>query len=253
MTDVYRTALVTGASRGIGAAICAALVAEGLTVYAVARSAEGLAKLREALGGRLIPITADARDHEAIAAALADVEVDVLVNNAGAVASVRPLHEQTPEETAATVALNLIAPLQLIQAFLPGMAARRRGHIFNLSSTAGQGALQGTVVYGATKAALAHASQTLRYELAGTNVRITDIAPGRVETDFYLEAFKGDRGALKKGMYAAQRALYPEDVAAALVGALRMPARADVARITLSPTDQALGGHAFPEANPADA
>lgn len=249
----YRTALVTGASRGIGAAISGALVAEGLTVFAVARSADGLAALSEKLGPELRTVACDARDHQAIAAALEGVELDVLVNNAGALASVRALHEQAPEETASTVALNLVAPLQLMQAFLPGMVARRRGHIFNLTSVAGQSALQGTAVYGAAKAALAHASHVLRYELAGSNVRVTEIAPGRVETDFYLEAFEGDRTTLKTRLYASQRALHPEDVASALVSALRMPERADVARITLSPTDQAFGGHVFPDAHPSDA
>lgn len=241
----YKTALVTGASRGIGAAICRALVGEGLEVYAVARKAEGLAVLQKELGKGLHTIVSDARDHTAITAALHDVELDVVVNNAGAVASVRPLYEQTAEEVEAAISLNFISPIHLMRTFLPGMVSRRRGHIVNITSTAGQGALKGTVVYGATKAGLAHASQVMRLELAGTNVRVTDVAPGRVETDFYLETFGGDRSALKSGMYTRQRALLAEDLATAIVFALGMPARADIAQITVSPTDQALGGHVF--------
>lgn len=250
MTNGYRTALVTGGSRGIGAAICRALVAEGLTVHAVARDAGALQALAAELGPALRPLAGDILDAPALAARLAGLELDVLVNNAGGLGSVRPLWEQTAEETARTVALNLTAPLQLMQAVLPGMIARGRGHVFNLTSTAGQGALAGTTVYGAAKAALSQAGRALRLDLAGRNVRLTEIAPGRVETEFYLTAFGGDAAALKQRMYAHQRALRPEDVAAALVMALRLPERADLAEITLSPTDQALGGHVYPDRAP---
>lgn len=252
MVTNYRTALVTGGSRGIGAAICRALVAEGLEVYAVGRDADALHMLHHELGVSLRPVVADLLDLVAMRDAVSGLEVDVLVNNAGGVGSVRPLWQQTPEETARTVALNLTAPVQMMQLLLPGMTARRRGHIFNLCSTAGQGALSGTTVYGAAKAGLSQAGKALRFDLAGHNIRLTEIAPGRVETEFYLEAFDGDAETLKRKMYAQQRSLAPEDIAEALLAALRMPARADIAEITITPTDQALGGHVFPDYKPAD-
>ncbi|RVA75196.1 SDR family NAD(P)-dependent oxidoreductase, partial [Mesorhizobium sp. M7A.F.Ca.CA.001.11.2.1] len=115
----YRTALVTGASKGIGAAIVESLVTEGLTVHALARSRGALQVLQERLGPRVKPLVADVRDNEAIASALGAAEIDVLVNNAGGLATVRPLHEQSAEETAEVVALNLTAPLQLIRMLLP--------------------------------------------------------------------------------------------------------------------------------------
>ncbi|WP_168991927.1 MULTISPECIES: SDR family oxidoreductase [Mesorhizobium] len=244
----YRTALVTGASKGIGAAIVESLVVEGLTVHALARNHGALQVLQERLGPRVKPLVADVRDHEAIAAALGAAEIDVLINNAGGLATVRPLHEQSAEETAEVVALNLTAPLQLIRMLLPGMIARKRGHIFNLTSTAASGVFPGTTTYGAAKAGLSQAGRVLRFDLAGTGVRLTEIAPGRVETDFYLKAFDGDREGLRKRMYSQQRPLGPVDIAAVLVAALRMPDHVDIAELIVAPSEQAPGGHTYPPA-----
>lgn len=244
----YRTALVTGASKGIGAAIVESLVGEGLTVHALARDRAALEALRERLGPRVRPLAADVRDHQAIMAALGSAEIDVLVNNAGGLASVRPLHQQDVGETADVVALNLIAPLQLIQLLLPGMVARRCGHVFNLTSTAAGAVFPGTTAYGAAKAGLSQAGRILRYDLAGTGVRLTEIAPGRVQTDFYLQAFEGDSETLRRKMYTEQRPLGPADIAAVLMAALRMPDHVDVAEMTVTPSEQAAGGHVYPPA-----
>ncbi|PKP85798.1 MAG: short-chain dehydrogenase [Alphaproteobacteria bacterium HGW-Alphaproteobacteria-2] len=241
----YRSALVTGASRGIGAAVARRLLAGGLTVYGVARSAEALAGVAAELGERFIPCPADVRDTDAILAGLGGAEIDVLVNNAGGLASVRPLVEQTAEETAETIALNLTAPLQLMRRLLPGMVARRRGHVFNLTSTAGRSVLPGTTAYAAAKAGLSQACHVLRYDLAGAGVRITELAPARVETDFYLSAFAGDREALRQKLYTTQRALSPEDIAQTIWAALSLPPHADLSEIVITSTDQAAGGQMF--------
>ncbi len=241
----YRNALVTGGSKGIGAAICAALVAKGLTVYAVGRDQPALERLAEHLGPSLKSIAADVRDHDAIAASLGRTEIDILVNNAGGLSTVKPLHQQTAEETEEVVALNLTAPLQLMRLLLPGMIARRRGHIFNLTSTAASGVFPGTTTYGAAKAGLSQAGRILRYDLAGTGVRLTEIAPGRVETEFYLKAFDGDGEQLREKMYTHQRPLRPDDIAAVLISALQLPSHADIAEIILSPSEQAAGGHVY--------
>jgi NADP-dependent 3-hydroxy acid dehydrogenase YdfG len=244
----YRSALVTGGSRGIGGAISAALIEEGLTVYALGRDPAALEALAGRLGPRLKPLGADVRDHEAIAAKIAGAEIDVLVNNAGGLATVKPLYEQTAEETDEVIALNLSAPLQLARLLLPGMIARRRGHIFNLTSTAASAVFPGTASYGAAKAGLSHAGRILRYDLAGTGVRLTEIAPGRVETEFYLKAFAGDAENLREKMYTHQRPLRPADIASVLISALRLPDHADIAELILAPTDQAAGGHVYPAA-----
>jgi NADP-dependent 3-hydroxy acid dehydrogenase YdfG len=246
MTETgYHTALVTGASRGIGLAVARRLIAGGMRVHGVGRSRVALETAAQDLGGGFVSCPADIRDTDAIVRHLGEIEIDVLVNNAGGLSSVRPLTEQTAEETEDTVALNLTAPLQLMRAILPGMIARRRGHVFNLTSTAAQGVLPGTTAYAAAKAGLAQACRVLRYDLAGTGVRITELAPARVETDFYLSAFAGDRATLREKLYTAQKALAPEDVAETIWAALAMPAHVDLSEIVVTSTDQAMGGQVF--------
>jgi len=244
----YRSALVTGGSKGIGAAITEALVAQGFMVFALGRDEAALDALAARLGPRMKPVVADVRDHIGITDRLAGIEIDILVNNAGGISTVRPLHEQTAQETDEVIALNLLAPLQLIRMLLPGMIARRRGHIFNLTSTAASAVFPGTTAYGAAKAGLSQAGRILRYDLAGTGVRLTEIAPGRVETEFYLNAFDGDAENLRERMYTHQRPLRPDDIASVLVSALRLPSHADVAELILSPSEQAVGGHVYPPA-----
>lgn len=242
----YKTALVTGASKGIGAAITAKLIEEGLTVFGLARNFSALEKQALEFGAKYRPIVADVRDHGAIAQQLGDTPIDVLVNNAGGLATVRPLHEQSAEETAETIALNLTAPLQLIRLVLPHMIRQKSGHIFNLTSTAATAVFPGTTTYGASKAGLSQAGEILRYDLAGTGVRLTEIAPGRVETEFYVQAFGGNQEELRNRMYTHQRPLRPEDVASVLVHALRLPQHVDVAKMLVTPTDQAAGGSVYP-------
>lgn len=247
--QTYRTALVTGASRGIGASICRSLRKEGIRVHAVARNAEALKALAAETG--VIPVVADVMDTAAILKALGSSEVDVMVNNAGGLSTVRPLQDQTAEEIIEVINLNLTAPLLLMRALLPGMIARKRGHVFNLTSTAGHNVFPGTAAYGAAKAGLAQAGRIMRYDMAGSNVRLTEISPGRVETEFYLQAFGGNREALQEKMYRTQRPLSPDDIAAALMAALRMPQSADFSYISLEPTDQAPGGYVYGTYSPS--
>lgn len=101
------------------------------------------------------------------------------------------------------------------------------------------------MLYSAAKAGLAHASTVLRYELAGSNVRVTDIAPGRTETEFYLDSHGGDRDGLKAKMYTEHRPLRAVDIASAVSWAIGMPEHVDIASIIISPTDQALGGSVY--------
>ena len=240
----YRTAMVTGASRGIGAAIVRRLRAWGMEVYALARDAVALQSLADETG--CVPLAVDVRETDRVLAGLDGVGIDVLVNNAGAVPTVTPLHLQSAEQVDAALDLNLRAPLQLMRALLPGMIERRLGHVINLGSTAGRAVFAGTGPYAAAKAGLSLATRVARYDLAGSNVRMTEIAPGRVETQVYLGAFAGDAARLHEAMYAHHRALQPEDVAETVVLALTLPARADVTLLEISPTDQAVGGHVYP-------
>jgi 3-hydroxy acid dehydrogenase / malonic semialdehyde reductase len=245
----YRTALVTGASRGIGAAIVRRLRGLGLAVHALARDAAALKALAAETG--CVPLTGDVTATEAVLAAVSGVEIDVLVNNAGAVPAVAPLHKQSAAVVDAAIDLNLRAPLHLMRALLPGMIARGRGHVVNIGSTAGTAVFAGTGPYAAAKAGLAMAGRVARYDLAGSNVRLTEIQPGRVETQVYLQAYGGDAARLHETMYAHHRALQPEDVAEAVALVLTLPERADVSVLELSPTDQAVGGHVYPSSERA--
>ena len=241
----YRTALVTGASRGIGAAIAQSLRARGLEVLAVARSGDALAELARRTGARALPL--DITDRERCARELAGLEIDVLVNNAGSVASVGPFALCDPEAIEAQVQLNLTAQLQLTRLLLPGMIARGRGHLFFLGSLAGGHPYRDLALYGATKAAIRMFASCLRVDLAGSGVRVTEIAPGRVLTDIYLDVMAGDRAAMHGQLYARHRALDPGDVAAALAAALDLPPHADVSLLEIAPTDQAPGGVVYAE------
>lgn len=216
-----------------------------MTVYGLARSRPMLDALAQELGARFIACPGDVMDTGAIVEQLNGAEIDVLVNNAGGVSSVRPLVEQTLEETMHTIAMNLTAPLQLIQALAPGMIARERGHIFNLTSTAARSVFPGTTAYAAAKAGLEQASKVLRYDLAGTGVRMTFIAPGRVETEFYLQSFAGDKEALNEKLYTRERPLHAEDVAETVWATLSLPPHATLSEIEITPTDQATGGFVY--------
>ena len=244
-SHVYRTALVTGASRGVGAEIVKSLVAEGLEVWALARPSKALDALAEETGCHAV--RADLNADRETDAALAGLNVDVLVNNAGVISAVKPFVNLSGEEADAMLNLNLRAPLRVTRALLPGMIERRCGHIFAITSIFGPYSGPNMAVYCATKAAIRSFCGCLRMDLAGTGIRVTEIAPGRTETGIYLDAFGGNQEALDGKLFDSYRTLQPEDVAQALMGALRLPARADANIIELSPTDQAAGGMVFAE------
>lgn len=239
----YRTALVTGASRGVGAEVVRSLVAEGLEVWALARPSDALDALCAETGCHAV--AADLTDDRRVAEALVDLDIDVLVNNAGAISAVKPFVDLSQPETDAMLSLNLRAPLRVTSTLLPGMIERRRGHIFAITSLFGPYAGPNVAVYCATKAALRSFCACLRMDLAGTGIRVTEIAPGRTETGIYLDAFGGNQEALNEKLFTGFRTLQPQDVAAALVAALKLPERADINILELSPTDQAAGGMVF--------
>jgi short-subunit dehydrogenase len=175
--------VVTGASRGLGAALATQLAAEGARLALVARSPDALAKLAADLGGDAYP--ADLSDSDAIAPLVTRVEadgpIDVLVNNAG-VDLTGALIDLPPERIRELISVNLLAPILLSRAVLPGMFARGRGHIVNVSSLAGTNALPGVLPYSASKAGLSHFTACLRAELVGTPITTTLAQIGPVES-----------------------------------------------------------------------
>jgi len=242
LPTLYRSALVTGASRGIGAAICRELAGLGMQVHAVARSADSLRALCEETGA--IAHCADVTDLEGMERLLNALDVDVLVNNAGQVAALGPLHDLDAAAIDSMIDVNLRAPLHLMRLVLPGMIRRGRGHIVNIGSTSGTFVFPGTAPYAAAKAGMTAANRVLRHDLAGRNIRVTEISPGRVRTDIYRDALDGEAGKLAD-MYDKFRTVHPQDIAAAVAAALTMPEQVDISFMEVVPTDQAPGGHAY--------
>lgn len=228
------TALVTGATSGVGRAIALALAASGRRVLALGRNADSLAELARVSG--LIPVETDLRDRAELAARLADAEIDILVNNAGLMPPLVPFDEMPLDAIEATVSVNLTASLWLTRLIAPGMVARRRGHIVFTGSTAGHAAFPRLAVYGATKAALAAFAEGLRLDLAPHNVRVTEIVAGRTETGLYKGLVSEP---MRAAMYAGGTAVQPEDIAAMLIAALALPETANVSRFDIVPTRQA--------------
>lgn len=233
-----RRALVTGATSGIGRATVVALAESGRAVLAVARRADKLDALAREVGAETL--AADVRDSGALTKAIEDFAPDILVNNAGVGHGITGLESVTPAQLQEAFDINVTAPAQLIAAALPGMRARGRGHIVNIGSIAGLHTLV-SAVYGGAKSAVHRISQNLRFELSGSGIRVTEIAPGRVASDFYAAA-EGDPAKLKAMGQSGITELRPEDVTAAILFALDAPAHVNIATIELLPTEQAVGG-----------
>ncbi len=232
----YRTALVTGASSGIGAAAVSALTARGIAVHAVARRRDRLEALAADTGCTALVL--DLRDTDALYARLGGLEIDILINNAGLGRGFEALFTVAPEDIDVTLQTNVLAAVHVVRAMLPGMVERKRGHIVNVGSIAGLYPIKSSL-YGASKGAIHLLSQNLRVELQGSGVRVTEICPGRVETEFFQIAV-GEEAA--KEAYAGFEILVPEDVAHAILYALDVPWRVNVGTIELTPTEQYAGG-----------
>ena len=136
--------------------------------------------------------------------------------------------------------------LHLLRLVVPGMVARDLGHVVNIGSVNGLYPIGATPVYGAAKAAVHMIGALLRIDLMGRRVRVTEVCPGRVETEFHIQSM-GDAEAARKTFYEGRRVLDPEDVAAAVLFALDAPAHVNVGLIELTPVGQVPGGIAFPE------
>ena len=233
----YQNALVTGASSGIGAATAKALAGRGLTVHVVARRKDRLEKLGEESG--CIPHVLDICNTDAIYDEFGDAEIDIVVNNAGVGRGFEELYKVDRKDIDITAATNVNAVIHVLRAVVPGMVTRRRGHIVNLGSIGGLYPVHSSL-YGATKGAVHLLSQNLRMELAGSGVRLTEICPGRVETEFFDVAVPDPEE--RKSFTTGIKSLQPQDVADAIVYALGTPLHVNVSLIELTPTEQAPGG-----------
>lgn len=240
--------LVTGATSGFGEAIARRFAKDGAKVIVTGRRTDRLKKLAAELGGpeRAYALTLDVRDRVAVERSINELpgmfaEVDLLVNNAGLALGLEPAHRADLDEWETMVDTNVKGVIHLTRAVLPGMVARNRGHIVNISSTAGAWPYPGGNVYGATKAFVQQFSRNLRADLLGTPVRVTDIAPGMVAgTEFSQVRFGGDAARATK-VYTDTTPLTPEDIADAVHWVATRPARVNINSIELMPVTQAWG------------
>ncbi len=232
------TALVTGATSGIGAATVKALAQSGRSVLAVARRQDRLEALSAETGCAWTAV--DVRDNTKLALKIDAFEPDIVVNNAGVGHGIDGLEGLVPSAIQEAFDINVVAPVQIAALALAGMRTRGRGHVVNIGSIAGLHTLV-SAVYGGAKAALHRFSQNLRFELRGSGIRVTEICPGRVASGFFQSAV-GDREKLEKMAASGITELQPEDIAAAILFAIDAPAHVNVATIELLPTEQAVGG-----------
>ena len=238
---------VTGASAGFGAAIARRFVKEGHRVVATARRLDRLQALADELGDSLLPLELDVRDRSAVAAvpdALPPgfAEIDLLVNNAGLALGLEPAHQASLDDWQAMIDTNCTGLVQVTRALLPGMVARRRGHVINLGSTAGNWPYAGGNVYGATKAFVRQFSLNLRTDLHGTGLRVSNVEPGLCGgTEFSNVRFHGD-DTRAASVYADVQPLTAEDIADSVYWIATLPAHVNVNEIELMPVAQSFGG-----------
>lgn len=234
----YKTALVTGASSGIGAAVVERLAREGLEVHAVARSADALAKLAEKTG--CIAHVADVSDLAAMTALAEKIPFDVLVNNAG-VDRPRKFLDAQPDDIDLLVDVNLRAVLHLCRLVVPGMVARDRGHVINISSIAAAYHFGGNSTYHATKAAVSMLSHQLRVDAFGKRVRVTEICPGRVATDIFAHVH-GDSAETRAKFIDGYELPEARDIADAIAFAIAAPVAVNIGHMEITPTLQVPAG-----------
>lgn len=226
------TALITGATSGIGRAMAVALSEAGYDVYAMGRNEAALKRL-QGEHPRIVPVAMDVTDRDGLEAVLADLVVDVLINNAGMMPSLGNFADMKIADIDTTLEVNLSAAILLTRLVVPQMRERRSGHIVFTGSSAAHAAFPNVAVYSATKAAIAGFAAALRADLSPYGIRVTELVPGRVETQLYSAIL--DAGA-RAAMYAGNIAVQPEDVAKMVVALLALPASADVTRLDIMPT-----------------
>jgi NADP-dependent 3-hydroxy acid dehydrogenase YdfG len=236
-----RIAVVTGASSGIGAAATYQLARAGFHVVAGARRGDRLRALAEEVGATTLPLdVTDPASVESFAAAVRDRhgQVDLLVNNAGTGVGLDPVAEGHDDDWQAMMDTNVVGLLRVTRSFLPLLRAAPHAHIVNLGSIAGFEVYPGGAGYTASKHAVRAITGTLRLELNGEPIRITEIAPGMVETEFSMVRFHGDAERADE-VYAGVQPLTADDIADCIVWAVTRPPHVDVDLMVVRPVAQA--------------
>ncbi len=239
-----RTALITGATAGIGAASARLFVANGWRVIGTGRRGDRLRALQEELGEAFLPLEIDMQDLDAVRG-LAQLEdgwgdIDLLINNAGLAPPTDALQDSDWAPQATVIATNVTGLVALTQALLPRLI-ERQGAVINLSSVAATYPYRGGSVYAASKAFVRQFSLDLRCDLHGTGVRVTSIEPGMAETEFTLVRNGGDQAA-SDALYADIDPMTAEDLANTLLWVATLPPHLNINSLELMPTRQSWAG-----------
>ncbi len=233
-------AVVTGASSGIGAAIAIALGRQGYQIVVGARRVERLGRVAGEDG---LAVRLDVTDEDSVNDFVKQIarrfgRIDVLVNNAGGALGLNPVAEAKDDEWVGMWKTNVLGLMWMTRACLPLLRKAKHGHIVNIGSIAGFETYRGGAGYTAVKHAVRAITRTLRLELNGEPIRVTEIAPGLVETEFSVVRFHGDRKAAK-AVYEGIKPLTAEDVADCVVFAVTRPPHVDIDEIVIRPIAQA--------------
>ena len=255
-----KVVLITGATSGIGLACAKKFAANGDRLILTGRNEHRLNEIRKALTEsacgnineetdakhtEVLTLAFDVRDREKAAKYIQELpaewqQIDVLVNNAGLALGLEPEYEGNPDDWETMIDTNIKGLLTMTRLVVPGMVARNSGHIINIGSVAGDAAYAGGNVYCATKAAVKALSDGLRIDVANTAVRVTNLKPGLVETNFSNVRFKGDEERAKK-LYTGIKPLTGDDIADVAVYAANAPEHVQIAEVLILATHQASG------------
>jgi len=240
LSKVSPVAVITGASSGFGAATAVALGRLGFQIVVGARR---LDRLKRVAGEDGVAMALDVTDLESINAFVRQVSkkfgrIDVLINNAGGAFGLGPLESAVDEDWIGMWKVNVLGLMWMTRACLPLLRKSKHGHIVNVGSVAGFETYKGGAGYTAAKHAVRAISRTLRLELNGEPIRVTEIDPGMAETEFSIVRFKGDRKAAK-AVYEGVKPLSAEDVADCIVFAVKRPPHVDIDEIVVRPVAQA--------------
>lgn len=231
------TAIVTGATGGIGDAVTKRLVSEGFRVVAVGTRRSALDALCKQYGCDGVAL--DIGDAKAVEAALSGLTADVLVHGAGILGPNVPIHKTSAETIAQLIAVNLTGMFNMLRAVVPGMVERQRGTVVLLGSICGNVAGAGPGAYSATKAAMQSVAANLRFELQDTPVRVGEIRLGRVRTGIHGQL------DMNANFYDGYECILPDDVASTISHMLATPPAVDLSTIEMMPTRQVVGGTRF--------
>lgn len=240
-----KTALITGATSGIGRATALAFAAQDIDLIICGRRKDALEELAEELGTRvnIHTLRFDVRDKAEVAKAIENLppdfnQIDILVNNAGNAHGLDPIHTGSLEDWDAMIDINVKGLLYVSNAVIPQMAERKSGHIINIGSIAGKEVYPNGNVYSASKHAVDAINKGMRIDLNGMGIRVGAINPGLVETGFSEVRFKGDSERAKT-VYEGYKPLTPEDIADIIVFMVTRPSHVNIADLLVLPTAQA--------------